>query len=159
MQRDATMRRDPTMRCNAMHYVAMRRNATQHDATTRRRDDATTQQRNATTQRDTTRCNATSARTFMTMSESPPDIVGVRDLCPRRLVVGVREVQRRPGAPLDQDPEPRLSQLRHGLFIAVRGERVLRAGEVLKTAARSQDCCIVGGGIGARAHGAARRRG
>ncbi len=28
----------------------------------------------------------------------PPDIVGVRDLRPRRLVVGIREVQRRPGA-------------------------------------------------------------
>ena len=89
----------------------------------------------------------------------PPDIVGVRDLRPRRLVVGVREVQRRPGAPLDQDPEPRLSQLRHGLFIAVRGERALRAGEVVETAAWSRDRCIVGGGIGARAHGAARRGG
>ena len=89
----------------------------------------------------------------------PPDIVGVRDLRPRRLVVGVREVQRRPGAPLDQDPEPRLSQLRHGLFIAVRGELALRAQEVVETAARSRDRCIVGGGIGARAHGAARRGG
>ena len=72
-----------------------------------------------------------------------PYLLGFHDSRARGLVLGIREVRHRPGAPLDQNAESGFRQLRHGLvgtnvfFATTTTTTTTTEGAVLRRAKRA----------------------